>query len=211
MDDLIAAQRLYDTVADSYARMLPDASFEAAEDLSIISRFAGLLPSDARVLDAGCGTGRMQPVLRSLLPRHRATGVDLSDEMLRHARLAHPETRFDRAVLSALPYPDASFDALFAWYSIIHTAPADLPAVFAELRRVLADGGVALFGFQHGSGERQRSKAYGHAVELRAHLHSVEGVSSALEHAGFASIEGLIRPARAGEAQDQGFLLVRAV
>ncbi|WP_433676388.1 class I SAM-dependent methyltransferase [Microbacterium gorillae] len=211
MDDLTAARQLYDTVADSYVRRLPDASFEAGEDLAIIGRFAALIPSDARVLDAGCGTGRMQPVLRSLLPAHRAVGVDLSDEMLRHARLAYPQARFDRGELAALPYPDASFDAVFAWYSIIHTAPADLAEVFAELRRVLADGGAALFGFQHGSGERRRSEAYGHAVELRAHLHSVDDVSSELERVGFVSIESVVRPARPGEAQDQGFVLVRAV
>lgn len=118
MDDLAAAQQLYDTVADSYARLLPDASFEAAEDLAMIARFTALLPSDARVLDAGCGTGRMQPVLRELLPAHRATGADLSEEMLRHARAAHPGTRFDRAPLAALPYRDGSLDGVLAWYSI---------------------------------------------------------------------------------------------
>ncbi len=210
MDDLAAAQQLYDTVADSYARLLPDASFEAAEDLAMIARFTALLPSDARVLDAGCGTGRMQPVLRELLPAHRATGADLSEEMLRHARAAHPGTRFDRAPLAALPYRDGSLDGVLAWYSIIHTAPADLDAVFAEFRRVLADDGVVLLGFQHGRGQRHRSEAYGHTVELRAHLHSVDGVTAALEHARFTAVERVIREARPGEAQDQGFVLARA-
>jgi len=210
MDDLTAARQLYDTVADSYARLLPDASFEAEEDLAMIARFAAVLPSDARVLDAGCGTGRMQPVLRTLLPGHHATGVDLSEEMLRHARIAHPDARFDCAPLAALPYGDGSFDGVLAWYSIIHTAPTDLDAVVTEFRRVLTDDGVALLGFQHGSGERRRSEAYGHAVELRAHLHTVDGVTTTLERTGFTALEGVIREARLGDAQDQGFVLVRA-
>lgn len=176
----------------------------------MIARFAAVLPSDARVLDAGCGTGRMQPVLRTLLPDHHATGVDLSEEMLRHARIAHPDARFDCAPLAALPYGDGSFDGVLAWYSIIHTAPTDLDAVFTELRRVLTDDGVALLGFQHGSGERRRSEAYGHAVELRAHLHTVDGVTTTLERTGFTALEGVIREARLGDAQDQGFVLVRA-
>ncbi|MFK4790821.1 class I SAM-dependent DNA methyltransferase [Microbacterium sp. ZW T5_56] len=210
MDDLAAAQTLYDTVADSYARLLPDATFEAEEELAMITRFAGLLPSEPRVLDAGCGTGRMQPVLRSLMPRMHAAGVDLSDRMLEHARRGHPEAEFRPGRLAELPFEPGCFDAVFAWYSIIHTAPADLAPVFAEMRRVITTRGLVLLGFQHGSGERHRSTAYGHRVALHAHLHSAAGTAETLEATGFSVIEALARPARAGEAEDQGFVLARA-
>jgi SAM-dependent methyltransferase len=62
-------RRFYDTVADSYAALLPDTSFESPLDLAVLAEFerrvaAGAASGTAdaatpRVLDAGCGTGRV--------------------------------------------------------------------------------------------------------------------------------------------------------
>lgn len=61
-DDRLARVRsAYDVVAESYARLLPDASFEAPEDRGMINAFATrVLERNARsVVDAGCGSVRM--------------------------------------------------------------------------------------------------------------------------------------------------------
>lgn len=46
---------------------------------------------------------------------------------------------FDTCVgsITALPFPDDSFDGLFYWYSTIHTPNGELGTVFAEARRAL--------------------------------------------------------------------------
>ena len=46
----------------------------------MVEHFVSLLPGERRVLDAGCGAGRMMPVLAA----HgcRVEGVDLSPEMV---------------------------------------------------------------------------------------------------------------------------------
>jgi SAM-dependent methyltransferase len=44
------------------------------------------LHGDERVLDAGCGTGRLTTVLRSRVPRGRVTALDLSERMVSAAR-----------------------------------------------------------------------------------------------------------------------------
>ena len=59
--DLRAVRHAYDTVAEDYATHLPDTRAEAPLDLAMVDAFAEAVASGdrARVLDAGCGAGRM--------------------------------------------------------------------------------------------------------------------------------------------------------
>ncbi|MDN4614502.1 class I SAM-dependent methyltransferase [Leifsonia sp. F6_8S_P_1B] len=219
MDDAITDRKraLYEEVADTYAEWLPDTSFEAGIDLALIrdlvEQFAAQAPDGrVEVLDAGCGTGRLIPYLRSLGDGVVPTGADLSPAMLAHARAAHPGVEFVAADLAALPFADGRFDGVVAWYSIIHTPPHALPRVFGELRRVLRPGGLLLLAYQAGVGERVRAGAYGHQVELLAFLHHTPYVQAALEAAGLAvelTLDRAPRDSRAQERQPQGFVLAR--
>jgi SAM-dependent methyltransferase len=199
----------YDTVADAYAAALPDAAYEAPEDLALIERFLASTRQDARILDAGCGTGRMADVVLATRPDAEIVGVDASPAMLEHARARHPLFEYVPGELASLPFADASFDGVLAWYSIIHTAPAELDAVFAELVRVLAPEGRLLLGFQAGDGVRDLTRAYGHDVDLRAYLHSVDEVGAlAVEH-GLRVVTAVERPPRPTETLPQGFVLAQ--
>lgn len=207
--DRESAREFYDTVASSYAALLPDMSFEAPLDLGVLDHFVASLPAtDAPVLDAGCGAGRM---LGYLAARgvERVDGVDLSPAMIREARAAHPEAVLAVADLAALPFDDAVFRGVLSWYSIIHVAPDDSGAVLRELARVLAPGGVMLLGFQSGAGERLVDGAYGHDVQVRAHLHSTRRVADDLASLGLEILAVADRARRSGEREPQGFVLAR--
>jgi ubiquinone/menaquinone biosynthesis C-methylase UbiE len=142
-------------------------------------------------------------------PSLTITGVDLSNAMVRLARAAHPEAHVVEGDLAALPFDHAQFDGLLAWYSIIHSAPADLTSIFAEFARVLRPGGIVLLAFQAGEGTREMTHAYGHAVELRAFLHNSERVIQDLEHAEFKVDTRLDRRPRELETHSQGFIIAR--
>jgi SAM-dependent methyltransferase len=200
----------YDTVAAAYARLLPDTRHEAAPDLAMVRHLVTSLTvavPPPRVLDAGCGTGRMIEHLRSIEPSLDVVGVDLSPGMVAEARAAHPGTRIDEGALTALPYEDGSFDGVLAWYSIIHTPPHGLAPVLGELRRVLRTGGRLLLGYQSGTGHRRLDRPYGHDVEMHAFLHHTPFVQAALETAGFTIDTTLDRGARPDERFPQGFVL----
>jgi SAM-dependent methyltransferase len=202
----------YDVVAESYAEMIPDTRYEAAIDLAMVRHFVDGMPErPASVLDAGCGTGRMITFLTELDGALNVTGSDLSPGMIAQARSQHPDLDVVVAGHTALPFDDDRFDGVLAWYSVIHTPPHELGAVFGEFARVLRPGGVLLLGYQAGTGDRRLDRPYGHDVELTAYLHHTPYVCEVLRARGFVVDAVLDRAARPSEKHAQGFVLARSV
>lgn len=203
----------YDTVAEYYATRLPDTRAEAPLDLAMIDAFAEAVGADgdARVLDAGCGAGRMS---RYLAERGcHVTGVDLSSRMIAMARRNHCDLTFSVGSLTELPYPNDQFAGVMLWYSVIHTPPVGQARIFAEASRVLRAGGSLLVGFQSGEGTRNLSRAYrhlGHEIELERHLYTVDQVAFRMEAAGLREVCRLVRRAHGKEQDDQAVLLAQA-
>ena len=211
--DFGSVRHAYDTVAGDYAGYLPDTRAEAPLDLAMVDAFADAVTSgdDARVLDAGCGAGRMSRYLadRGCL----VEGVDLSPGMIAMARRDHPGLMFTVGSLTDLPYANGQFAGLMLWYSIIHTPLAGLPRVFAEAARVLRPGGHLLAGFQSGDGTRDVSGSYrrfGHEIRLERHLHTADHIASQLEAVGLREVCRLVRRAQGTERDDQAVLLAKA-
>lgn len=208
-EELASVRSAYDTVAAGYSKMLPDASFEAPPDRAMITAFVEYVNTAevSSVLDAGCGAGRMTGLLAA--QGALVSGIDLSPAMIEIAQSKYPDLTFDVADLSDLPAEDAQFGGIFAWYSVIHTAPDELPRVFAEFFRVLAPGGFLLLGFQVGEGPRHMAKAYGHKVSLDAFLFTPEEITSLLAQGGFDVVAQMVRAPGEFERTRQAVLLAR--
>jgi ubiquinone/menaquinone biosynthesis C-methylase UbiE len=95
-----------------------------------------VLPPHARVLDAGCGTGGMLSVLHSF----DAHGIDASPSAIQHCQ-QRGLSRVSLASVHALPFPDASFDAVLS-LDVLYHANVDEARALAEMRRVLKPGGL---------------------------------------------------------------------
>jgi trans-aconitate 2-methyltransferase len=104
------------------------------------------LKDNDRVLDLGCGDGRVTAELARLVPRGRVTGIDLSPVMIDYARHAYTEPDFpnlDFQVIDARELAfDADFDIVFS-NAVLHWV-ADHRPVLAGLCRALAPGGRVL-------------------------------------------------------------------
>lgn len=210
--DIHSVRRAYDTVANDYATYLPDTRAEAALDLAMVDTFIESVgtSADVRVLDAGCGTGRMS---RYVADRGcRVEGVDLSSNMVAMARRDHGDLVFTVGSLTDLPYPDDQFAGVMLWYSIIHTPPSGQQQIFDEVSRVLRPGGHVLVGFQAGEGTRDVAQAYrrfGHEILLERHLYTADQVAATMLAAGLSEVCRLVRRAQGTEKDDQAFLLAQ--
>jgi len=99
----------------------------------------------ARVLDLGCGTGLLTERLRREAGIASVTGADFSAGMLKQASRGRLDIAWVRASALALPFADASFDAITSTEAF-HWFP-DQAAALRECRRVLAPGGRLLIAF----------------------------------------------------------------
>jgi SAM-dependent methyltransferase len=106
----------YDRMAEQY---LATKNLEDPRALSALEDLASLLPSEAAVLDLGCGAG--VPVTRWLADRgFVVTGVDVSARQLELARTNVPEGTFFKADMTEVVFGPETFAAVVAFHSIIH-------------------------------------------------------------------------------------------
>lgn len=98
------------------------------------------------LLDAGCGIGIVDELLKPLFPR--LAGFDVSPESVALARQRNPELRYEISDGSTFPFREKEFDAVFAICVLHHMSPCQRPGFVAEAYRVLRPGG-ALFLYEH--------------------------------------------------------------
>lgn len=134
-----------DEIVDQFTRQA--AQFAASptarsEDiLERIVRMAQPRPENT-ALDVACGPGLLVCAMAQLV-RH-ATGIDLTPAMLEQARTAQNDQgltniSWDQGDVSAMPYPDGSFDIVTCRFAF-HHFPEPLP-VLREMRRVCRPAG----------------------------------------------------------------------
>ena len=114
-------------------------------------RLGGMLATDARVLEVGCGAGYGTELILRWFAAARVDALDLDPAMVARSkrRLADFGDRVRLAtgdmtdLRSALGAEDGSYDAVFD-FAIVHHVP-DWRAALAEIVRVLAPGGRFYF------------------------------------------------------------------
>lgn len=141
--------------------------FRWGEEWCVMLRAFARLGRETPVLEIGCGLGRIAFPMRFVLGRNVTyDGFDIVrrkiDYLQNTFQAAHPNFRFTHAdvhnthynpngKLAAgtyrFPYPDQSFDVVFAASVFTHMAPENTAHYFREASRVLKPGGRCLFSF----------------------------------------------------------------
>jgi SAM-dependent methyltransferase len=206
---LRSTRAAYDTVAVDYADLLRTELSRKPFDRAMLRAFADLVAAagGGLVADVGCGPGRVTAHLDGL--GLDAFGIDLSPRMIAVARADHPSLRFEVGSMTALDLADGALAGVVAWYSIIHFPPEALPAVFAELSRVLAPGGRLLLAFQVGDERVHLEQGYGHTVSLDAYRLLPDAIADRLREARFAVTARLVREPDEMEKTPQAYLVAQ--
>jgi SAM-dependent methyltransferase len=120
-------------------------------DVAGEARFVdAVVPRGARILDAGCGTGRVGGFLAAA--GHDVVGVDLDPELIAAARQDHPGSRWLVCDLADLDLPamgtPADFDAaVCVGHVMTFLAPSTRLEVLRRLRAHVRAGGRVVIGF----------------------------------------------------------------
>ena len=128
--------------ADGY-----DAMDHSEPNTAFVERLLAL-GAHGRMLDIGTGPGHLPLLVCDRIPDATVVGVDLAQNMLRHAerhRAASPHrdrVSYRLADAKGLDFPDAHFDVVYS-NTILHHIPDPRPFL-AEANRVRRPGGVLL-------------------------------------------------------------------
>jgi len=135
----------YDENAETFIRDTLSVDMSA-----VMGSFVEHLPSEGRVMDAGCGSGRD---IRSFLEKgFQVTAFDASAAMVNNA------TQFSGIDVRHATFSDLTdkdeYDGIWCCASLLHVAEAEFADAITRLTQALKPGGVIYLSFKYGAGER---------------------------------------------------------
>lgn len=199
--DLDEVRRAFDRAAASYdahavlQRVVCDRLFERLDYMAL---------APARVLDLGCGTGHGLVRLRERYPAAGLHALDIAPAMLAAARARLPQPGWARRALQHIAPPANATHLVCAdmarlplaancmnlvWSSLALQWAQDLEAVFRDLRRVLAPGGLLMFATFGPDTLKELRAAFG-TIDDAPHVNrftDLHDIGDMLIHAGYAN------------------------
>ncbi|EOI5728860.1 class I SAM-dependent methyltransferase [Cronobacter malonaticus] len=124
----------------------------AVDMSSLYDAFTPHLPAGARVLDAGCGSGRDALAFRQM--GYEVEAFDACDELVALAR-AHCGLPVKEMTFSELDAVER-YDGIWCCASLLHLSHDELPNAMQKLSAALKPGGVWYLSFKYGEGEREQ-------------------------------------------------------
>jgi SAM-dependent methyltransferase len=197
------------------------------------------VPTKARILEVGCGTGLTLEYLSKLAGNYRLFGMDLSATMLKQveakaARLPNPP-KVLLGDAGRLPYADGLFDVTLATRFIHQFTHDDKKRLWHEFQRVTRKGGITIVEFYArpyhwlrysiGGGAKGRShEDYFHHYPTRAEVRDVVGrpmriyplripgsrvLARVIGESALGSVTRVLGPATGGVLMDEYFVAAR--
>ena len=178
----------YDRAAERHAEWA--ARVRVAERSEYTERIVDAFPPGASVLELGCGAGG--DTTRRIAARHRLVGVDLAWRNLELARTHAPSAAFLQADMGELAFRPASFDAVAAFYSIIHLPRAQHGALLAWVAEWLKPGGLLVASFGARDAERSIDEDW-LGVRMFSSSHPPETTLRLVAEAGLRTLDARVR------------------
>ena len=128
----------YDQIAPRYLKW----STPSPARMGYLQKLLERLPPRAQVLELGCGAGI--PCTQILTQQAQVTGIDISATQIELAKQHVPNAVLWQADMMSLTFSPGTFDAIVAFYSIIHLPRAEQPILINRLSGWLRPGGYLL-------------------------------------------------------------------
>ncbi|PKP34769.1 MAG: hypothetical protein CVU00_05345 [Bacteroidetes bacterium HGW-Bacteroidetes-17] len=130
----------YDAAHQDYHDQYHDELSVKPYDKEFLTRFSTLIGKDAKVLDIGCSSSAQQAqFFRDT--GFQTTSIDLSEKCIATAKASFKGIHFLQMDMLAMNFESDTFDAVNAFYSIIHIPDEKIEGLFIDLNRILKPNG----------------------------------------------------------------------
>lgn len=127
----------YDALAGSYDYVYGQTKHQ--ELYTSLKWLNNKLKNGSRILDIGCGTGR---VAKYLSKNFNVTGIDNAPQMIKVAKTTAPKAVFLEMNLFRLKFPDTQkFDALVCFFTLLHVEKSIFERIIRSLLQLLRKEG----------------------------------------------------------------------
>lgn len=139
----------YNKHAGSYEKKFMDYESYAKR----IKAFGEALAPEAAILDVGCGPGNVVKKLMDLDKDFKILGIDLSKEMINHARanVLSPHVEFLVGDVRDMGLEDSSFDAVVMSFCLPHLTNSEAEKLIEDIGRILHCGGLVYLSCMEGA------------------------------------------------------------
>ncbi|MBX3238554.1 MAG: class I SAM-dependent methyltransferase [Chitinophagaceae bacterium] len=142
---------LYETYSLNYEQYISDGLATAKEFVDLLKPYANV-SEEKKVLDWGCGPGRITRHLKSVMPNAEITGIDYNYRYIDWCRQNLPGVAFRlNSIEPPTDLENDEFDIVIGLSVFTHFSRASHYRWVSELYRILKPGGVTLITTQGGS------------------------------------------------------------
>lgn len=181
-DHIAKTVAVYNTIAQDYAKKIEEYPPEIERQ-----KFKTLAPPRGHILDVGCASGRDAGYFHNC--GYEVVGIDLSDALLRIAKLNHPLVTFEHQDMRSLNFPEKSFDGIWASASLLHLKRDEVLPVLTSFYTLLKHGGIFFVSLREGEGEADVVDPLSYGNKRHYTFFTVSEFIALLTKAGFVSID----------------------
>lgn len=157
---------------DVYNRIAPYFSATREYNWTDVVMFAEYTKPGDKVLDLGCGNGRLYQMLAKKQVQY--FGLDQSEVLIKIAEQKFPEAKFVVGEMSILPFANETFDVIYCVAALNHIPGRELQLkCLAEMYRVLKSGGKLLMANWNLFSKTAQAKATEHNWTIKSDPKSV--------------------------------------
>jgi len=172
------AIRTYNKIAKIYSKF----TFHKVYQYNL-NKFISMLPKKAKILDAGCGSGRDAQYFKEY--EFNVTAIDAAEQMLKEAKKNVKGVKFKKMDMIKTSFKDKSFDGIWASASLLNNEKENVPKILEELKRILKDEGVLYVSVKEGKGEEVKKKEKYNNEPIPFFYYTVPEMEEIVKNSGF--------------------------
>lgn len=177
----------YNCCAELYEKRFMDVTSYTG----FLDKFCSYLPLNAKIFDLGCGPGNNSKYLCEIQGYCNIHGIDLSEEMIKRAKVNVPSGFFHVADIRKISFNSSSFEGVLASFCIPYLEYKETADLIKDISMILKPNGHLYLSCMEGSKSGFECTSFSGEMPVYIYYYSKEFLTVHLEDNGFRILDVL--------------------